>query len=56
MNLEFLKERFNEKPMTYQVIDQIEEKQRIIENLEAEASEFANEVATLKNEKNILLR
>jgi hypothetical protein len=56
MSLELLKERFNEKPMTYQVIDQIEEKQRIIENLEAEASEFANEVATLKNEKNILLR
>ncbi len=56
MSLELLKEKFNEKPMTYQVIDQIEEKQRIIENLEAEASEFANEVATLKNEKNILLR
>ena len=30
--------------MSYQVIDQIEEKQRIIENLEAEASKFDNEV------------
>ena len=44
------------KSIKVQHQEQLEEKQRIIENLKAETSELTNEVVTLKKEKNVLLK
>ena len=43
------------KSIKVQHQEQLEEKQRIIENLEIETSELTNEVVTLKKEKDVLL-
>ena len=43
------------KSIKVQHQEQLEEKQRIIENLKAETSELINEVVTLKKEKDVLL-
>ena len=42
------------KSIKVQHQEQLEEKQRIIENLKAETSELTNEVVTLKKEKDVL--
>ena len=44
------------KSIKVQHQEQLEEKQRIIENLKAETSELTNEVVTLKKEKDVLLK
>jgi len=44
------------KSIKVQHQEQLEEKQRIIENLEIETSELTNEVVTLKKEKDVLLK
>ena len=44
------------KSIKVQHQEQLEEKQRIIENLKAETSELTNEVVTLEKEKDVLLK
>ena len=44
------------KSLNDQHQEQLEEKQRIIENLKAETSELTNEVVTLEKEKDVLLK
>ena len=44
------------KSIKVQHQEQLEEKQRIIENLKEETSELINEVVTLKKEKDVLLK
>ena len=45
----------NIKSLNFQHQGELEEKEKIIENLEAETSELANEVVTLEKEKTVLL-
>ena len=44
------------KSIKVQHQEQLEEKQRIIENLKVETSELTNEVVTLKKEKDVILK
>lgn len=56
MSIELMKQKFMQKPITSQLEEKVQDKEKIIEKLEEETQNLSNQVFNLESEKNNLLQ